>query len=44
MELIRFFSIGEVFVQMPLKQQSYGDWKFEVRDPNGYVLVFGGGS
>jgi uncharacterized glyoxalase superfamily protein PhnB len=30
-------------VQMPLKQQPYGDWEFEVRDPNGYVLVFGGG-
>jgi hypothetical protein len=32
----------EAFVQMPLKQQPYGDWEFEVRDPNGYVLVFGG--
>jgi uncharacterized glyoxalase superfamily protein PhnB len=32
----------EAFVQMPLKRQSYGDWEFEVRDPNGYVLVFGG--
>jgi uncharacterized glyoxalase superfamily protein PhnB len=32
----------ESFVQMPLKQQPYGDWEFEVRDPNGYVLVFGG--
>jgi len=31
------------FVQAPLKQQPYGDWEFEVRDPNGYVLVFGGG-
>ena len=30
------------FVRMPLKKQSYGDWEFEVRDPNGYVLVFGG--
>jgi uncharacterized glyoxalase superfamily protein PhnB len=29
------------FVQMPLKQQPYGDWEFELRDPNGYVLVFG---
>jgi len=27
---------------MPLKQQPYGDWEFEVRDANGYVLVFGG--
>jgi uncharacterized glyoxalase superfamily protein PhnB len=33
---------SESFVQMPLKQQPYGDWEFEVRDPNGYVLVFGG--
>jgi hypothetical protein len=32
----------ELFVQMPLKKQSYGDWEIEVRDPNGYVLVFGG--
>ena len=30
------------FVQMPLKHQPYGDWEFEVRDLNGYVLVFGG--
>jgi uncharacterized glyoxalase superfamily protein PhnB len=30
------------FVQMRLTQQPYGDWEFEVRDPNGYVLVFGG--
>ena len=30
------------FVQMPLEHQPYGDWEFEVRDPNGYVLVFGG--
>ena len=33
---------GRPFVQMPLTHQSYGDWEFEVRDPNGYVLVFGG--
>jgi len=32
----------ENFIQMPLKLQAYGDWEFEVRDPNGYVLVFGG--
>lgn len=31
------------FIHMPLTHQSYGDWEFEVRDPNGYVLVFGGG-
>lgn len=33
---------GKPFIQMPLTHQSYGDWEFEVRDPNGYVLVFGG--
>lgn len=33
---------AEAFVQMPLRQQPYGDWEFEVRDRNGYVLVFGG--
>ncbi len=33
---------GKPFVQLPLTHQSYGDWEFEVRDPNGYVLVFGG--
>jgi hypothetical protein len=34
-------SLYETFVEMPLKRQPYGDWEFEVRDPNGYVLVFG---
>jgi len=29
------------FVRMPLVKQGYGDTEFEVRDPNGYVLVFG---
>lgn len=24
----------------PLQKQFYGDWEFEVKDPNGYVLVF----
>ena len=33
---------GKPFVQMPLTHRSYGDWEFEVRDPNGYILVFGG--
>ena len=33
---------GRAFVQMPLTHQPYGDWEFEVRDPDGYVLVFGG--
>ncbi len=22
------------------RRQPYGDWEFEVKDPNGYVLVF----
>jgi uncharacterized glyoxalase superfamily protein PhnB len=34
---------GRPLVQTPLARQRYGDWEFEVRDPNGYVLVFGGG-
>jgi catechol 2,3-dioxygenase-like lactoylglutathione lyase family enzyme len=33
---------GKPFVKMPLRKQSYGDWEFEVLDPNGYVLTFGG--
>ncbi len=33
---------GQAFVKMALQQQPYGDWEFEVVDPNGYVLVFGG--
>jgi hypothetical protein len=27
---------------MDLIERPYGDWEFEVRDPNGYLLVFGG--
>ena len=30
------------FVIAPLRKQRHGDWEFDVRDPNGYVLVFGG--
>ncbi len=33
---------GRPFVQTELTHQPYGDWEFEVRDPNGYTLVFGG--
>ncbi len=33
---------GEAFIKMPLKKQPYDNWEFEVRDPNGYILVFGG--
>jgi hypothetical protein len=31
---------NEVTIIQPLRQQPYGAWEFEVRDPNGYVLVF----
>jgi catechol 2,3-dioxygenase-like lactoylglutathione lyase family enzyme len=30
------------FILRPLKLQPYNNWEFEVRDPNGYILVFGG--
>jgi uncharacterized glyoxalase superfamily protein PhnB len=30
------------YIRMPLTRQSYGDTEFEVLDPNGYILVFGG--
>lgn len=33
---------GKPFVRMALTKQSYGDLEFEVRDLNGYILVFGG--
>jgi uncharacterized glyoxalase superfamily protein PhnB len=33
---------GQEFIRSPLTQQPYGDWEFEVRDPNGYILVFSG--
>lgn len=33
---------GRELVIAPLRQQRYGDWELDVRDPNGYVLVFGG--
>jgi uncharacterized glyoxalase superfamily protein PhnB len=28
------------FILASLAKQSYGDWEFMVRDPNGYILVF----
>jgi catechol 2,3-dioxygenase-like lactoylglutathione lyase family enzyme len=31
---------NEVTVMQPLRQQPYGAWEFEIRDPNGYLLVF----
>jgi uncharacterized glyoxalase superfamily protein PhnB len=31
---------GKVEIRMPLRKQGYGDWEFEVQDPNGYILVF----
>ncbi len=30
----------ETTIVKPLRQQPYGNWEFEVKDPNGYVLVF----
>ena len=30
----------EVTIVKPLRHQPYGAWEFEVKDPNGYVLVF----
>ena len=30
----------DVTIIKPLRQQPYGNWESEVRDPNGYVLVF----
>jgi hypothetical protein len=29
-----------VEIKSPLRQQPYGDWEFEVKDPNGYIVVF----
>ena len=30
----------KVEIKMSLRQQPYHDWEFEVKDPNGYILVF----
>src|SRR5258708_5381068 len=30
----------ETTIVQPLRRQPYGNWEFEVRDPNGYLLVF----
>jgi catechol 2,3-dioxygenase-like lactoylglutathione lyase family enzyme len=30
----------KIEIRNPLRKQDYGDWEFEVRDPNGYILVF----
>ena len=35
-ELVR----NEVTIVKPFRQQPYGAWEFEVKDPNGYILVF----
>jgi uncharacterized glyoxalase superfamily protein PhnB len=29
-----------VEIVLPLRKQPYGDWEFEVKDPNGHILVF----
>src|SRR5439155_8306625 len=31
---------NRIEIKMPLRKQVYGDWEFEVKDPNGYILVF----
>jgi uncharacterized glyoxalase superfamily protein PhnB len=31
---------GEAEIVQPLRRQPYGQWEFEVKDLNGYVLVF----
>jgi|SRR5580658_6511576 catechol 2,3-dioxygenase-like lactoylglutathione lyase family enzyme len=31
----------DVPIHLELVKQSYGNWEFEVRDPNGYILAFG---
>src|SRR5437667_12310297 len=31
---------SKVPIKMGLRKQGYGDWEFEIIDPNGYVLVF----
>ncbi len=31
---------NKIEIRMPLRKQGYGDWEFEVKDPNGYILVF----
>jgi hypothetical protein len=33
-------SQGQGGNQHALRRQAYGDWEFEVKDPNGYELVF----
>lgn len=30
----------EATIVQPLRQQPYRNWEFEVKDPNGYILVF----
>ena len=30
----------QVTIVQPLRRQPYGNWEFEVQDPNGYILVF----
>jgi predicted enzyme related to lactoylglutathione lyase len=29
-----------VTIVQPLRRQPYGNWEFEMKDPNGYILVF----
>jgi uncharacterized glyoxalase superfamily protein PhnB len=32
----------KVQIRMELVKQPYGNWEFEICDPNGYVIAFGG--
>ena len=32
----------QIPIRMELQKQPYGDWEFEICDPNGYVVVFSG--
>ena len=43
MEGVReFYAVvkDKIEIKMPLRKHGYGDWEFEVKDPNGYILVF----
>jgi hypothetical protein len=33
---------GHPFIREQLVHRPYNDWEFEVQDPNGYIVVFGG--
>jgi uncharacterized glyoxalase superfamily protein PhnB len=39
-DLYESVRVGEATIVQPLRRQPYGNWEFEVKDPNGYILVF----